>query len=504
MTARARGTGTRARLAGLAGVVAAAAAAAACSSGPKPDARAAASLADGLPADGGGAGASDGGDGGATAISSREASRKVARTLTRVSKIRGLVAKREVPAVVLERGALVASVKDKAQRELPPATIERDGLVLQLLGVAPLGFDYLGATMDLLEEQLEGFYEPKNGTMYLAGDLEGDAAKATLAHELVHALQDQTYDLRPHSQHQPGAGDRQLAAACLAEGDATSLMIDYLMVDRPDEPGQRTALDLPEAMVEGILHAGADASSKAKSVPQVLRRSLVSPYAEGIAFVHALRREGGWARVDDAWKRKPDTTEQILHPEKWAKNERPLEVPAPSAATLGAGFTKADEDTYGELGLLLLVGEWAGPRRARTLVAGWGGDRSATYTADGGEVLAHAIHVALDASEGAGKATSLVNDLRPALEKAGGPGAKVVRDAEGVCVERAELGPLVLRRRGAHVVLTAGPARRGRGGESRWKSEADCPKASAWASEILGAKTGAAASGSVSGSGGPS
>lgn len=459
--------------------------AAGCSAGPKPDPRGAASLADDLPQDGGDGARPDGGA--ASAPTSREATKKVARTLARVSKIRGLVAKREVPGVVLERGALVASVKDKAQRELPPATIERDGLVLQVLGVAPSGFDYLGATMDLLEEQLEGFYEPKNGTMYLAGDLEGDAAKATLAHELVHALQDQTYDLRPHSQHVPGEGDRQLAAACLAEGDATSLMIDYLMVDKPDEPGQRTALDLPEAMVEGILHAGAEASSKAKSVPQVLRRSLVAPYAEGIAFVHALRREGGWARVDDAWRRKPDTTEQVLHPEKWAKNERPLTVAAPTARALGEGFAKVDEDTYGELNLLLLTGEWAGPRRARTLVAGWGGDRSATYAAEGGAVLAHAIHVVLDASEGAGKATSFVNELRPSLEKAAGAGAKIVRDAEGVCIERPTLGPLVLRRRGAHLVLTAGPARKTSSG---WTSEADCPKASAWAREIVSGSAG--------------
>ena len=96
--------------------------------------------------------------------------------------------------------------------------------------------------MKLLEAQLEGFYEPKNGTMYLASDLKGPQAQATLAHELVHALQDQKWDLRKRSDYKPGRGDESMALACLAEGDATSLMLDFLMKpeqDRARHPRRR-------------------------------------------------------------------------------------------------------------------------------------------------------------------------------------------------------------------------------------------------------------------------
>ena len=62
--------------------------------------------------------------------------------------------------------------------------------------------------------------------MYLASDLQDRAADATLAHELVHALQDQYYDLGPRLSYQPEANDRESAVQALAEGDATSAMMD--------------------------------------------------------------------------------------------------------------------------------------------------------------------------------------------------------------------------------------------------------------------------------------
>ena len=98
----------------------------------------------------------------------------------------------------------MAAVRKKADDEYPKAAIERDAKVMELMGFAPAPFDYLGELSKLLEAQLDGFYEPKNGTMYVASDLAGDAANLALAHELVHALQDQHYDLKKRSGYHPG------------------------------------------------------------------------------------------------------------------------------------------------------------------------------------------------------------------------------------------------------------------------------------------------------------
>jgi GNAT superfamily N-acetyltransferase len=156
--------------------------------------------------------------------------RLIARTLKKVSDARGLAATRGVPGVTLSREALIARVKAHVAREIPPVAIRQEGLVLQLLGFVPLDFDYEAETFKLLEAQLAGFYEPSDGTMYMAADLDDDNADATLAHELVHALQDQHYDLKPHSKYTPGQSDKALIV------EESGRMIGFLLGFIAHEP----------------------------------------------------------------------------------------------------------------------------------------------------------------------------------------------------------------------------------------------------------------------------
>ncbi len=405
-------------------------------------------------------------------------SKQVARTLLKVSEMRGIAATKPVPGVKLERDQLVARVKDKALREYPPEALRREGLLLQIVGFAPPTFDYLGEMMKLLDAQLEGFYEPKNGTMYLAADLKGPQAQATLAHELVHALQDQRWDLKKRSDYKPGQGDQSLALACLAEGDATSLMLDFLM--KPD----RSALDIPPEAIRELMKGGMNMGD-VQSVPHILRSTLVAPYMEGIAFVHELRRKSGWAGVDAAWDRLPTTTEQVLHVAKWEAQEGALTVPAPTANALGAGWKNEDQDTYGELGFALTFSEWLDDAEARVVASGWGGDRSSAFTKD--DQLAYAVHLRVDEAPKPGKADAyaerLLSKLTPALKKTLGKPA--IGDASTLCFDRKELGPLLFARKDREVVMIAGPARVASGA---WSSASTCAVAKKWADEIVAQK----------------
>ena len=112
----------------------------------------------------------------------RSAAEETARTLALVAKARGLAPTREVPSRVLTRSELIARIKEHVAAQVPEEAIAHEGAVMKLLGVVPLGFDYAAVTFGMLEGQVAGFYEPKDGTLYLAADLEGDAARATLAH----------------------------------------------------------------------------------------------------------------------------------------------------------------------------------------------------------------------------------------------------------------------------------------------------------------------------------
>ena len=127
--------------------------------------------------------------------------------MKRVVAARELAALHAVPGVVLSRDALIGKVKEHVETEVPPEAIRHEGLELQLFGFVPTSFDYLAATFDLLNAQLAGFYEPSDGTMYMAADLDGPNAEATLAHELDHSLQDQHFDLKAHSKYESGKSD---------------------------------------------------------------------------------------------------------------------------------------------------------------------------------------------------------------------------------------------------------------------------------------------------------
>ena len=401
----------------------------------------------------------------------------VAKTLVRVTELRGIAATKEVPGKVLARDQLIARVKQHVSVEIPPEAIEREGTTLKLLGFVPNDFDYGKEMFALLESQLAGYYEPEDGTMYMAADLDGMNAEATLAHELVHALQDQHWDLKKRSKYAPGQSDRSGTLAALAEGDATSAMADYI-VSRMDP--SKTALDVPEEVfTEQVL--GSMNSGDSAHAPHIMRTSLVAPYVDGLLFVNALRRRGGWAAVNQAWDEMPKTTEQILHMSKWLAKEPALTVARPTAATLGADWSAVDEDTYGEQQMRLMFEEWMGRDEAKTTASGWGGDRGAIWTSGGKTALV--VHVRYDLAPGGGaKGDAFAERAFTAVSSGFAKLGTAKKEGNFLCVARTELGPLAVRREGRELVIVAGPTTV----SPKPVPAGDCALAKAWTKEVAG------------------
>ncbi len=390
-----------------------------------------------------------------------ESRRRVDAMLRRVSRARGLPVTHEVESHVLDRAGILARIRSHVEKEIPPSAVEHEGELLTALELTPPDYDFVEGSYKLIQGRIAGFYEPSDRTMYLVDDLSDDEAAETLAHELDHALQDQSFSLAPMIEYAPGDGDRVAAAHAVIEGDAMSAMLDVVA---------HSAFDVSDGALRTMLAVSNALSDVSAATPHVLQASLSAPYSDGFAFVQRERTTGGWPAVDAALRRPPLSTEQLLHADKYASREPPLAVAVPTFAALGPGFVAALDDVNGEQGLRLMLEEWASGAVAERAAAGWGGDRYLVARRDGASgngahTIAVVFHTVMDTPRDA-------EELAQVLDKRFGK----------ACRERPLLGPLAWKRRGRDVVVAAGPYER-QGTVTR--AAGKCPVATAWIEEIL-------------------
>ena len=390
---------------------------------------------------------------------------EVRRMLLRVAQARGLPIRREVPGLVLDRGAILARIREHVAREIPAEAVTYQGEVLAALQLIPAEYDFAEGIYRLLEGRIAGFYEPVDATMYLVDDLDEAEANETLAHELAHALQDQSYPLGPLLAYRPGDSDRLAAVHGLAEGDATSVMLDVVA---------GSAFNIDEGLLRKLV-AMSTAFSSVGDTPRALQESLGAPYTDGFALVQGLRRQGGWPAVDAVWRAPPQTTEQLLHLDKLASREPAIPVPAPDVSSLGPGFRAVYDDVMGEQGARIAFEELGVRSAALAAAAGWGGDRlvlalrdgapGATPQAEGPREYAVAWRLRFDTAADAREAAKLMEG----------------RLGKG-CQPRRDVGPIAWALRGSDVALVAGPYERaGRAA----RSTGTCAKARAWVAAVV-------------------
>ncbi|HYN89346.1 MAG TPA: hypothetical protein VER55_12485, partial [Ardenticatenaceae bacterium] len=121
--------------------------------------------------------------------------------------------------------------------------------------------------------------------------------------------------------------------------------------------------------------------SRLEASPRYVRSTILFPYETGYAFVAAVAEDHtgkpDWYKMDRLFARPPRSTEQVLHPEKYDRNDEPKQVALPDLAPLGPDWHVESEDVLGELSLSLLIEPFTGHAIAARAADGWGGDRYA-------------------------------------------------------------------------------------------------------------------------------
>lgn len=243
--------------------------------------------------------------------------------------------------------------------------LARTGEALVAMGLLEPDTDLEQVLRSFLGEGVLGFYDPETGELVVRGAAVTPALRSTIVHELVHAHDDQHFEL--HRPEVDEADDeRALAFAALVEGNA-------LRVQQAWEATLSRG-ELAELLLEQLA-AGAEVDLD--DVPAVVVEQLQMPYLAGLAMVQALVEEGGEARVDEAFTDPPTTSEQVLHPERLLAGEGAQAVALPPA-----DGEVLDQGAYGELMVRLTLESELDEDQAREAAEGWGGDAYVTW-ADG-------------------------------------------------------------------------------------------------------------------------
>jgi hypothetical protein len=273
-------------------------------------------------------------------------------------------------------------VEDRLEQELPEAELIGLHATYAQLGLIPDTLDLRALLLELYTEQIVGYYDPEDGTLYVVEGASPELLQPVLAHELVHALQDQYAPLDSLIARERG-GDRQAAAHAALEGHATLVMYAYQAEQLRGERVDPATLPNPaDQIAVGYAQQSAQFPVLARA-PLIVRETMLFPYIGGSGFVYGLWQAEPLDRPAPLGRWLPQSTEQVLHPEDrfLRTRDEPTELRFDSVPS---GWTVLRENTLGQLETGLLLEQHAGVQ-ARAGARGWDGDRYRMLEGEAGE-----------------------------------------------------------------------------------------------------------------------
>ncbi len=252
--------------------------------------------------------------------------------------------------------------------------------------------------IDMQVAQVAGFYDPETQETFVISDDDDLSAmdEVILAHEIVHALQDQHFDLGLLVEPEPEY-DASMALRSVIEGDAVIAQEvyaqEYLDEERMSEFQQ-------EAMAA---QQDEEAQAAMEAVPSYYMESFLFPYSAGPEFFLPMY-EGDMSVFDEYLEDPPVSTYQVLNGEAYRAGEidDPVDVELPDIeGRLGDDWEQHEHGTFGVFNLFMMLNE-NGAEQPQVVLDGWAGGYVGFYAdADEEHVLAAVSTVWSDADEAA-------------------------------------------------------------------------------------------------------
>lgn len=311
-----------------------------------------------------------------------------------VAELRGLPFKKAVPMEKQSPEVLGRRMDKEMAHAVRPALVRHFDKIVRRLGLyrGPEIRDFAGMMRTVVTSQIAAYYDPHTQHIYLLDEGSSDIEQGVVySHELYHALQDQYFDLEKFSAAKLKLNsDQEMARDALVEGEATYIHTMWGLRKMLNVMPPRAAIgaavqmqanqtfdDLRQQMIAG----SGQGASEVENIPPFILEVMMGSYLKGAAFVFAVQ-EKGWPEVEKLYREyPPQSTEQILHPEKWMARENPVSFAWRDLRKQRVlkGWELLDDDVIGEIQWRIIFGVHGLQKEAERAAAGWGGDRYAVF-----------------------------------------------------------------------------------------------------------------------------
>jgi hypothetical protein len=305
---------------------------------------------------------------------------KVADAIPRLERTIGLEFKTPPRYEARSRDEVRQFLERRFAEDLPDEEIEGTSRAYKRFGLLPDTLDLRKFMLALLTEQIAGYYDPSTKVLYIVQGASDEMVSITLAHELVHALQDQYMNL-DSLQKVRHRNDRQVAAQAVVEGQATLEQIASMI------GGGAMVANIPGGWdrVREMIRDGQNAMPVFAGAPLLIQETLLFPYLSGAEFMKNFKEKNPGKGV---FADMPISTEQVMHEDRYFINrDEPTVVTLPPPN----GGRNVYENDLGEFETRLFLFQHLKDRdTAYRGAAGWDGDRFVSFQTSRGDALAWA------------------------------------------------------------------------------------------------------------------
>jgi hypothetical protein len=286
------------------------------------------------------------------------------------------------------------------EEDKKPGEKYADQKALEAFGLIPKDFPLDKFMLDVLTDQVAGLYDPKQKEFYIADWIPVDEQRTVMAHELTHALVDQSFHLDEWIKAARPNDDAELARDSVSEGSAVAAMLDYSFLE-----SKITVRDLPD--ITNYIRSSAVAEMEKdpllSKAPIIVRDELLFPYLDGTNFTQQfLKANSGWKDFHKIFENPPVSTSQIIHPDRYLKGIKPAIVSLPKWAGLApADWKLLEENVLGEFGLREVLKQFVGEEQAEKTAPTWDGDHYAVFEDAKSKQLTLIVRLHLDSTDDA-------------------------------------------------------------------------------------------------------